>query len=155
MMNDGRSHGLLAAIAPRFTRELENVATEALCYVIERSERAERAFRSLIERTSGASFPEKLRWHTQSGGEDRAIPDVVGEDPAGRPRVIIEAKFWAELTSNQPATYLERLRDGDEGGVLLFVVPNVRLEVLWQEIRRACPVDVALGSDEIRRTETR
>lgn len=39
--------------------------------------------------------------------------------------------------------------------MLLFVAPKVRLEVLWHEIRRACPGNVAIGRDEVRRTETR
>lgn len=154
-MPESQSHGLLAAIAPRLTPALENVATEALCYILDRSPQTEKAFRGFIAQVSGASFPEKLTWRTQRGGEDQAIPDLVGEDAAGSQRAIVEAKFWAELTPNQPAAYLERLRHQEDGGVLLFVAPKVRIEGLWQEIRRACPEGTCAQSDETSRTEAR
>jgi len=142
------SHGLLAAVAPRFTRELENVATEGLAYALAQSRHVEQAFRSLITQFTGLPLSERLTWITQRGGEDNAIPDLVGEDVAGRTRVIVEAKFWAELTQNQPSTYLERLRGEDKPGVLLFIGPAVRLEGLWREVRGACREESALVAEE-------
>ena len=47
--------------------------------------------------------------------------------------MLIENKFWAGLTSNQPAAYLERLpKDGP--GLLLFVVPPRRLHTMWPDL---------------------
>lgn len=41
------------------------------------------------------------------------------------------------LTPHQPITYLERLPKGRDG-ILLFVAPGIRLEVLWRELEIAC-----------------
>ena len=46
---------------------------------------------------------------------------------------MVEAKFWAGLTDNQPNSYLKRLR---RGGALLFVAPEARLDTLWPELER-------------------
>jgi hypothetical protein len=53
----------------------------------------------------------------------------------GAERVLFEMKFWAGLTSNQPVGYLDRLRGG-EGVALVFVAPEIRLEILWSELER-------------------
>ena len=47
---------------------------------------------------------------------------------------MLEAKFWAGLTSNQPVTYLRRLPK-DKPSALLVVAPPVRLEELWQQLQ--------------------
>ncbi len=51
--------------------------------------------------------------------------------------LIIEAKFWAGLTENQPNAYIKRLPN-DRDSVLLFIAPAVRLYTLWPEILRRC-----------------
>ena len=43
---------------------------------------------------------------TQVIGEEGERPDLVGFDDNGAERVLIEAKFWAGLTQNQPNQYL-------------------------------------------------
>ena len=57
------------------------------------------------------------------------------EDANGTERVLIEAKFWAALTDNQPVSYLDRL-SGSVPSVLMFVVPLQRMETLWPEVCR-------------------
>ena len=47
--------------------------------------------------------------------------------------MLIEAKFWAGLTENQPTAYLERLPTNTPSA-LLFVAPAARLETLWDEL---------------------
>jgi hypothetical protein len=50
---------------------------------------------------------------------------------------VIEGKFWAGLTDNQPCEYLKDL--GKHGlGVLLFLAPQLRQETLWTELLRRC-----------------
>ena len=49
--------------------------------------------------------------------------------------MLIEAKFWAGLTDNQPIAYLERL-PSNTPSALLFIAPTARLEILWNELRR-------------------
>ena len=66
------------------------------------------------------------------------IPDLSSYDEDGIKRVLIEAKFWAELTKNQPNQYLKQLQADRKGraAALLFVAPRARLETLWPELRR-------------------
>ena len=52
-----------------------------------------------------------------------------------KPPVLIEVKFFAELTSNQPKGYLDWLLIDDEESVLIFVVPESRISLLWPELK--------------------
>ena len=63
-----------------------------------------------------------------------AKPDLAGYDESGREHVLIEAKFEAKLTPNQPDTYLKRLRQKSQPSVVLFVAPAERHEGLWKEL---------------------
>lgn len=122
---------LFAHLAFRFGSHPENLATDALAFILNRSRPARDAFRELLL-ALGAQLPDNLRWATQVAGEDSARPDLVGFDDHGAQPVLIEAKFWAGLTENQPVTYLERL---PPGGVLVFVVPATRSVTIWAELR--------------------
>ena len=70
---------------------------------------------------------------------------MVGLDRNNKPAVIIEAKFWAALTENQPNAYLNRL---PQKGVLLFVAPAQRIESLWAELRKLAKVTQPRPDDE-------
>ena len=72
--------------------------------------------------------------NTQVTGEEGDRPDIVGYDNGGVERVIIEAKFWAGFTENQPNAYLNRLPDGSSSA-LLFIAPKARLKTLWPVLR--------------------
>ena len=52
---------------------------------------------------------------------------MTGKDADGNTIVIIEGKFWANLTENQPNRYLDDLA---VGGKLLFLAPGTRTESL-------------------------
>lgn len=84
----------------------------------------------------GVLVPSSLIYRNQVAGHDDAQPDLVGFDDTGNQRIILEAKFWAGLTANQPVTYLARL-PGD-GGALVFVVPAARITLIWGELLRRC-----------------
>ena len=74
---------------------------------------------------------------------------MAGFDESGLERVLIEAKFAAGLTDNQPVAYLERLQQAPDGRptALLFVSPAARVESLWTELRRrAATSGIALES---------
>ena len=71
---------------------------------------------------------------TQSSGEEGERPDLACYS-GGVERVLIEAKFWAGLTGNQPVTYLKRLPD-DGPSALLFIAPAARFQSLWAELKR-------------------
>jgi len=77
-------------------------------------------------------------FRTQAVGRKGQKPDFVGSDGAGRPRVIVEAKFWSGLTENQPSAYLDMLPP-DQPGLLIFLAPEARRQPLWPELKRRCP----------------
>jgi len=119
----------------RFSGHPENLATEALVYLLQ-SDVARDAIRRRLT-TEAASYPEDLRFRAQVHGEQGEIPDVVGTDADGAAQVVLEAKFWAQLTPNQPVTYLRGV-SGVPPRVLAFVVPRLRFETIWPELLRRC-----------------
>jgi len=125
---------LLAFLAARIAPSAENVATEALGFLLRRSEVAREVLAQLAK-DAGAIVPIDAKYRTQATDEKGNRPDLVGEVD-GRGRVIvIEAKFWAGLTGAQPNEYLKQVA---EGGLLLFVAPAARTEVLKAEVLRRC-----------------
>jgi hypothetical protein len=126
---------LLAHLLPKLPGSTENAAVEALAYILGNSEASLRAFNALV--SEGVSSPVAVisRVETQRTAEDGTRPDLIGLDADNKPRVILEAKFWAGLTANQPNRYIKQLPE--EGpSVLLFVGPDARLESLWEEVSR-------------------
>lgn len=127
---------LLAKLAPLFGPRTENLAVEALGHILSESKLARRAVADVM-RAGGADIGEVVQVRTQATGEDGARPDLVGFDKRGAERLLIEAKFWAGLTDNQPVSYLSRLAtDGGDPCALLFVAPAARLEPMWNELFR-------------------
>ena len=128
--------GLVAHLVTRFAAHPENLATEALSYILRNSRTARLAFLQHLSEF-GPHLPESLAFRTQAAGDDNAIPDLIGADETGRQLVIAEAKFWAGLTDNQPLTYLKRLPP-DHPGLVIFVAPQARFQTLWPELLRRC-----------------
>ena len=127
---------LLSHLANRFVTQRENLATEALLFILSGSKVARGAFASVLK-GAGATLPGRLWFRTQAAEADNAIPDLVGEDADGRQVLVVEAKFWAGLTGAQPTVYLQRLL-GEPGGALVFIAPAKRMDVLWRELHRRC-----------------
>lgn len=110
-------------VQKRLSRENENVATEALAYILGYSKGARKGMMKLL-RGIESGLPEELRFQTQET-EGKTRPDMWGYDYAkGDPRVYIENKFWAALTDNQPVNYLDHLAKYVQPTVLLVVVPE-------------------------------
>lgn len=128
---------MLAHLARRFAVSPENIASESLTWILRRSHAASRAV-SVLVRTFGADVPDGLHFVGQVGSPETGRPDIVGTDDQGRARVLIEAKFAAELTPQQPAGYLTSLPAGAPS-CLLVVAPSVRIASLWVELLRAIP----------------
>ena len=125
---------LLAHLTPRLTDRVENIAVEALGFILSRS----RATMLVLNQTLQAVVPDLTPISsvtTQVTGDDGSRPDLVGYDEPGNELVLIEAKFWAGLTDNQPNTYLDRL-PRSEPSALVFVAPETRIESLWTELLR-------------------
>lgn len=135
-MSTSDDTSLLAHLAYKFSRS-ETVATEALGYILRRHTAALAALRDMLKSGGADVGPiervETEKVNVEEGKRDRI--DLAAYDEAGAERVLVEVKFWADLEDNQPAEYLRRLPDDDHLSVLLFVVPEYRLETLWPKIR--------------------
>ena len=90
-------------IQKRFSQVNEDVATDALAYILESSEAARRGMMKLLWGIT-AGLPQ-LRFRTQQA-EGTIRPDMWGYGET-EPRVFVESKFWAGLTDNQPCLVLE------------------------------------------------
>ncbi|MGE3449322.1 MAG: hypothetical protein AB7H92_17280 [Microbacteriaceae bacterium] len=133
--------GLLAHVVAKYApSQWENIATETLLYVLERL--GPSALNPLLAPLS-ISVTDG-RWSSQvSAGDESGRPDLVCFDTVGRPVVMVEAKFWAELTKNQPTTYLARqattFGDSEEPRALLFIAPASRVDSLLVQLRALVP----------------
>jgi len=118
------------------TSQMENLATESLLYLLRSYKEAHKAFVELVS-IIGYVPPSDLRFDTQVHMQHGSIPDLVGstEDKTGV--LLVESKFWAPLTPNQPTGYLRRLPTHREG-MVLFIVPERRRQALWQELVARC-----------------
>jgi hypothetical protein len=126
---------ILAHLALTFTDRREVLATAGLGYLLSSSSLASGAVEDLLEQWGAPKVPA-LHYEVEvvdPAAEGR--PDVLGLDAEGHRRLILEGKFWAGLTSNQPDAYLRSLV---VGGVLLMVTPKVRFPTLWTELLQAC-----------------
>jgi hypothetical protein len=134
-----RSDSLFADLVLRLASHPENVATEGLLYILRNYPDVWTPLSAWIGLT-GTAIPEPLSFRSQvHEGSDGSIPDLVGIDSSGEPLLIAEAKFWADLTPNQPATYLGRLPAGKRA-LVLVIAPALRLEILWEKLLRNCAV---------------
>ena len=126
---------LFGHLVSRFSTHPENLATEALAFIVNRSATMREELRNLLGRT-GIQLPQLARFRSQAGDDQGNIPDLIGLDTTGAERLFIENKFWAGLTENQPAGYLERLAAKDSG-LLVFIVPSRRFAIIWAELARS------------------
>ena len=124
---------LLAHLSPSFTSQTENIAVEALGYILNKYAGSREGLDDVV-RSGVRNVNPVVKVSTQVTALDGTRPDLVGVDEGGAERVLIEAKFWAELTRRQPDAYLERLPD-DGPSVLLFLAPEDRIVSLWPELR--------------------
>lgn len=121
---------LFGHLALRFGSHPENLATEALGYLLMKSTAARRGFLASL----GSKVPrlsEDLAFQTQCSDPELGRPDLAGNDEAGHLRVLVEAKFWAGFTEQQPVGYLDQL---PPEGVLVVVCPDARLGHVWREL---------------------
>ncbi len=123
---------LLGQFYTRIKGSQEDIASEGLAYILQRSKSARKALNKVIKIDSGLDF-EGLNYTTQNIGEKLERPDISGYDNNGVEVVILEAKFWAALTENQPIGYLKRLR---ENSILIFVCPTLRVRPVFDEIQK-------------------
>lgn len=143
-MDGSERNTLLAHLAWKLTDRHEDIAVEALGFIL-KSEATRRTLQQVL-RDGGADVPPIVRVSTQVHGPGSTRPDLVGFDGQGEETVLIEAKFWAGLTDNQPESYLRRLK---RGRTLLFVAPASRTEALWGELRQRAEIPSSTPSDHL------
>ena len=129
---------LLAHMIPALTTQVEVAATKALVYILNKSEAAMSALNNLIQDTIGSSLEPVISVEAEksytTAEEESGRVDLLGYDKGGNQRVLGEAKFGAALSAGQGGGYLGQLAEGTS--VLLFVVPDYRIDYLWEEVRR-------------------
>lgn len=125
---------LFGHLATRFAPSPENIAIEALGFILARSPAARAALTGLSE-AGGLSLPPDMSFATQATAEDDGRPDVEAYGSDLRRYLVIETKFWAGLTINQPLTYAARLSP-DAPGALIFILPSARMVSLWTELTK-------------------
>jgi len=118
-------------IQKRFSRTYEDVATDALAFILNSHESARDGVMGFI-RSVAPGIPD-LRFQTQDQ-EDGSRPDMRGYDSDNQPRVLFENKFWAGLTDNQPGSYLNILAKYTQPTILFVVVPEDREQSMLREL---------------------
>ncbi len=111
----------------------EFLASESLNYILNSSQKADENLVKKINLDNGSNY-DSISFLSQVQGENNEIPDLSGYDKNGKEVIILETKFWATLTDNQPGTYLKRL---EENGVLVFICPDLRTQSLKGELYNA------------------
>lgn len=119
-------------IQKRFSQVNEDVATDALAYILESSDAARMSITKFLRNLDPKI--NDLTFKTQQV-EGNIRPDLWGY-MNNEPHVFIENKFWAGLTDNQPVGYLNQLAKFDDPKVLLFVAPSERTHSLWREVSK-------------------
>ncbi|MDE2766955.1 MAG: hypothetical protein OXI70_02560 [Chloroflexota bacterium] len=126
---------LLSLIGRGYAAGREDAATEALRFILSRSDSARAALSGILGYSGDslpiASFSTQL---TTAG----ARPDMVCLDDHEHVLAFVESKFWASLTRRQPVDYWEALPD-DRTATLLFLAPAARIahidnDSLWGEL---------------------
>ena len=120
---------LLSHIALKFAKHPENVANESLCFILNADMQAPKKLLAAIKRQDLAD--SIISFRSELSTEDNGRPDVAGVGADGRLPLIVEGKFWASLTDNQPTNYLKEL---DANGVLIFACPESRTSCLKDEL---------------------
>ena len=128
--------GLLASIVAARHLQPEPVATEALVHLCSSSDAAKSVLRELFLNLGGV----ELAADPSVTGQDIDLasagrPDIVVADQIGV-RMVIEAKFDAELTAAQiNGAYAAKLAPGSPA-VLIFLVPADRMRNVWTAVSR-------------------
>lgn len=122
---------LLGQFYNRIKGSQEDIASEGLVYILKQSLESRKVINQIIKFNTNFTFSD-LTYHTQNVGKDLERPDISGIDNTGKEVLLIEAKFWASLTKNQPNGYLNRLQDNT---VLIFLVPTLRIRTVFEEVK--------------------
>ena len=135
-MTNSDNDSLLGHIARRHTQGLEDVATDALAFIVSRSKSARKSLSEFLGDDEGP-LPIAEVGTQEFLAASWAYPDMALWGSEKELSGFVESKFWAGLTHNQPVTYWETLPD-DRRTVLLFLAPQSSVDAgwLWDELVR-------------------
>ena len=125
-------HTLLSFIARRYIGAREDASTDALGFILNRSEAARKGLTDMLREQVPNILPI-ARVENQFVDADGGIPDVVCFDEASQVQAFIEAKCSVPLTHHQPNTYWQRLPP-DRPTALVFLAPADRLDHLLGDL---------------------
>lgn len=139
-----KANSLLGHLALQIKDQPEVVATQSLVYILKSSEDVAKAMVDFVSSAGIETFVPGSITAEKQQGENRSKPDVTICDNKGEVGLFVENKFWAPLTKAQPVEYLKALPQSVRC-MLLFVVPDRRVDSMWGELKRRCErEDVAL-----------
>ena len=124
-------NSLLGQFYNKISGSQEDIASEGLVYILKQSLESRMVINQIVKTNTNLNFSD-LSFQTQNVGKELERPDISGKDDTGREVLLIEAKFWASLTNNQPNAYLKRLK---ENTVLIFLVPSLRQRTVFEEVK--------------------
>lgn len=128
---------LLGHLYSHIKGSAEDVATMSLQYLLTYYDELNVSFNELAASKLETEYDKNTSYTCQSVGEELERPDMSGTDSNGHEVILVEVKFYAGLTFNQPLTYLKRLKE--ENGVgLVFVCPKDRVISLWDTLYLKC-----------------
>ena len=122
---------LLGQFYNRIKGSQEDIASEGLVYILKQSLESRKVINQIVKANTNLTFSD-LSFQTQNVGKNLERPDISGKNETGKEVLLIEAKFWASLTHNQPNGYLDRL---SENTALMFLVPTLRERTVYQELK--------------------
>lgn len=122
---------LLGQFYNRIKGSQEDIASESLVYILKQSIESRKVINQIVKANTNLNFSD-LSFQTQNVGKELERPDISGKDENGNEVLLIEAKFWASLTHNQPNGYLKRLSNNT---VLMFLVPTLRTRTVFEEVK--------------------
>ncbi len=113
-----------------FTQMGEPATTKCLALMLHAEPRLHQATVTWLSKLTGADLGSVQYFHPESVHEDFGRPDLEGLDSDDRPVLIVEAKFGAELTEGQLASYLIDQQFRLDGGIgaLVVLVPESRMD---------------------------
>ena len=128
------NNGLLAYIARRHIGGRKDVATDALVFILNRSDAARSAFADFL-RDGDADPPAIAEARMQYSLPNGTYPDLACLGADGNILALVESKFWAPLTRGQPVDYWPAL-PMNSSAKLLFIAPPFRVNQgsLWGEL---------------------
>ena len=105
---------LLAYLIPRLTSRVENTATDALAFILNKSPACRETLDFLV-RDGDFQVDSLTNFQTQVTYEDGSRPDMAGYDRDGKKRLLVESKFWASLLQGQASGFSASWKKKDRG----------------------------------------